>query len=77
MRFPLPRLETAAIRRFLTDPWLWAILAITALAAFLRLYKLTEIPPGIIGDEGLMGINARRILDEGWIGAYVRVGPRR
>ena len=75
MMFPLPRLETAAIRRFLTDPWLWAVLAITALAAFLRLYRLTEIPPGILGDEGLMGINARRILDEGWIGAYVPVGP--
>jgi len=70
----LPRPKVATVRRFLSDPWLWAILAITGLGAFLRLYRLMEIPPGITGDEGWQGINARRILDEGWIGAYVSSG---
>ena len=73
-RLRLPRIEAAAVRRFLANPWLWAVLAVTALAAFLRLYQLADIPPGITGDEGLVGLNARRILDEGWIGAYVTTG---
>ncbi len=49
-----------------------AILAgLAAAAAIVRLVMLEEIPPGIHGDEGWTGIDARRVLDEGWIGPYV------
>ena len=74
VRLRLPRPEAAAARRFFANPWLWAVLAVTALGAFLRLYQLTEITPGIAGDEAWTGINGRRILEEGWIGAYVMNG---
>ena len=74
LRFQLPRPDAATVRRFLADPWLWAVLAVTVLAGFLRLYQLTDIPPGIHGDEAWAGIQANRILDEGWIGAYIRLG---
>jgi 4-amino-4-deoxy-L-arabinose transferase-like glycosyltransferase len=47
------------------------IIAITALAAFLRLWQLGDLPPGLHGDEGWTGIDAHRIMDEGWIGPYV------
>ncbi|MCH8949311.1 MAG: glycosyltransferase family 39 protein [Chloroflexi bacterium] len=49
-----------------------AILAgLAAVAAIVRLVMLEDIPPGIHGDEGWTGIDARRVLDEGWIGPYV------
>ena len=49
-----------------------AILAgLAAAAAVVRLVMLEEIPPGMHGDEGWTGIDARRVLDEGWIGPYV------
>jgi hypothetical protein len=44
---------------------------LTLIAAVPRLVLLTEIPPGLHGDEGWTGIDARRILREGWIGPYV------
>ncbi len=74
LRFQLPRPDAAAVRRFLADPWLWAVLGVTAVGAFLRLYRLTDIPPGVHGDEAWAGIQANRILDEGWIGAYITLG---
>ncbi len=43
----------------------------TAIAAFLRVYRLAELPPGLHGDEALTGLDALRILNEGWIGPYV------
>lgn len=51
----------------------WELLAVvflTALAAFLRIYRLGEIPDGFNGDEAWNGIDALRILDQGWIGVY-------
>ena len=49
-----------------------AILAgLAAVAAIARLVLLEDIPPGLHGDEGWTGIDARRVLDEGWIGPYV------
>jgi 4-amino-4-deoxy-L-arabinose transferase-like glycosyltransferase len=47
------------------------VIAITAVAAALRLWRLGSVPLGLHGDEAWTGIDARRILDEGWIGPYV------
>lgn len=47
------------------------VVCLTALAAILRLYDLMSVPPGFHGDEGLAGLDAQRILDEGWIGPYL------
>ena len=47
------------------------LLALTVLAAVPRLVALADIPPGLHGDEAWTGIDARRVLDEGWIGPYV------
>lgn len=40
------------------------------LGAFLRLYKLDMFPAGFHGDEGWTGIEARRILRDGFIGFW-------
>jgi 4-amino-4-deoxy-L-arabinose transferase-like glycosyltransferase len=47
------------------------IAAITIVAAVLRLWRLGSVPLGLHGDEAWTGLDARRILDEGWIGPYV------
>lgn len=47
------------------------VIAITLVAAALRLWRLGSVPLGLHGDEAWTGIDARRILDEGWIGPYV------
>lgn len=44
-------------------------LCIFTLGAFLRLYHL-DYPLGLHGDEAWTGIEARRILSEGWIGIW-------
>ncbi len=66
-------------RRSRQNTWAWAgrnhweLLAVaflTVAAAFLRVYRLEEIPAGFHGDEALTGIEGLRILQEGWIGPY-------
>ena len=47
------------------------VIALTAGAAVLRLWHLGTVPLGLHGDEAWTGLDARRILDEGWIGVYV------
>ncbi len=47
------------------------VIALTLCAAVPRLVLLTNIPPGLHGDEAWTGLDARRILSEGWIGPYV------
>jgi 4-amino-4-deoxy-L-arabinose transferase-like glycosyltransferase len=47
------------------------VMLITGAAAFIRIYRLAEIPPGLHGDEAWTGLDALRILDEGWIGPYI------
>lgn len=47
------------------------VLAITAFAAGLRLWRLDTVPLGLHGDEAWTGLDARRVLHEGWIGPYV------
>lgn len=46
-------------------------MALTVVAAFLRIYRLADLPPGLHGDEALTGLDALRVIDEGWIGPYV------
>ncbi len=48
------------------------LIGLAAVAASVRLPLLTEIPAGIHGDEAWTGIDAVRVLEEGWIGPYVR-----
>ncbi len=57
--------------------WAWrnrwellALFLLTAAAAFLRIYRLGDIPDGFNGDEAWNGLDALRILDQGWIGVY-------
>jgi 4-amino-4-deoxy-L-arabinose transferase-like glycosyltransferase len=47
------------------------VVAITGLAAAMRVWSLATVPLGLHGDEALTGLDAQRILDEGWIGPYV------
>ena len=63
-------------RQFLSE-WIlrnrWELIAVvllTTVAAFLRVYRLEEIPAGFHGDEAWTGIEGLRILKEGWIGPY-------
>ena len=47
------------------------LVLMTALAATIRIVALTDIPPGLHGDEGLAGIDGQTIMREGWIGPYL------
>lgn len=47
-------------------------LGVMLVAALPRLLELNDLPPGFHGDEAVAGIEARRILDTGPIGAYSR-----
>ena len=44
---------------------------LTVVAGLLRIYGLTDLTRGLHGDEALTGLDALRILEEGWIGPYV------
>ena len=52
---------------------LLAVMFLTIAAAVLRLYRLGDIPSGFHGDEGNFGLEALRILEQGWIGPYSTV----
>src|SRR3989344_2073975 len=41
------------------------ILSVLIIASFLRLYNLTELPPGLYPDEAMNGNNAQEALDTG------------
>ena len=47
------------------------LVALAAIAGSVRLPMLTDIPDGLHGDEAWTGIDAVRVLEEGWIGPYV------
>ena len=47
-----------------------AVILLTMVAAFLRVYRLGDYPAGFHGDEAITGLEAQRILNEGWIGPY-------
>ncbi|MHB8375613.1 MAG: glycosyltransferase family 39 protein [Dehalococcoidia bacterium] len=70
---PATRARTAIGRSFAAHPLALdaaLILAVTAVAAVLRLVKLGQIPYGVHSDEAQVGTDAHRILSEGWIGVY-------
>ncbi len=64
----LPRI-LAALRAARVD--LAIVAAITLLAAVLRIWHLGSVPLGLHGDEAWTGIDARRVLHEGYIGPYL------
>lgn len=71
-RPPGPQEALGAGRR-----WAWqnrqeilAVAAITAVGAFLRLYRLDSIPAGLHGDEALNALRAHAILEGRWAGPY-------
>ncbi|MDZ7727110.1 MAG: glycosyltransferase family 39 protein [Dehalococcoidia bacterium] len=41
-----------------------------AVALVLRIVQLDQLPAGLHGDEAIVGLEAERILREGWIGVY-------
>lgn len=45
---------------------------ILSLAAFFRLYKLSEIPSGLFFDMGMEGLYALKILKEGWFSLHAQ-----
>ena len=47
-----------------------AVAALTMAAALLRTYRVATLPGGLHGDEALTGLDALRVLQEGWIGPY-------
>ena len=49
---------------------LLAVVLLTIAAAVLRIYGLDDILPGVHQDEGDFGLEALRVLEEGWIGVY-------
>ncbi len=53
--------ETSRIMRF-TKRELAFLILIVLMAAFLRLYRLDEVPPGLHGDTAYKGVAAHRIL---------------
>ena len=47
------------------------VVLLTIAAGILRIYRVTEVPGGLHGDEALTGLDALRVVREGWIGPYV------
>jgi len=47
-----------------------AVILLSTMAAFLRIYRLADYPAGFHGDEAWSGLEALRILEEGWIGIH-------
>lgn len=66
----LPRVRLVSVSTD-TARTLACAVAVTALAALIRCLDLGSVPYGLHGDEALTGLDARRILAEGWIGPYV------
>ena len=66
----------AAVRRarMVEREWVLTLgygVLLTLLAAAVRLVAVGDVPFGLHGDEALTGLDAQRVLAEGWIGPYV------
>lgn len=47
-----------------TPAWiLWSLAVVTLVAAFLRLWQLDQLPPGLFFDEAYNGLDARAVAD--------------
>src|SRR5438045_9389623 len=57
------------MRKFIEKYDFWIFVGIFLLGVCLRLYHL-DYPLGLHGDEAWSGIEARRILQTGWIGVW-------
>lgn len=68
LRFRADRLTSAAVAARVDVA---IITSITLLAAVLRIWHLGAVPLGLHGDEAWTGLDARRVLQEGWIGPYL------
>ncbi len=64
-------LATAGERAYAARVELALVAALTLFAAVVRLWDLGTVPLGLHGDEAWTGLDARRVLREGWIGPYV------
>lgn len=66
------RWSGAFLREWALRNWweLIAVLLLTSVGAFLRVYRLEALPSGFHGDEAWTGLEGLRILNEGWIGPY-------
>ena len=64
-----PRQLTGAIVAHRVD--IAIVVALTVVAAALRLWRLGAVPDGLHGDEAWTALDAQRVLREGWIGPYV------
>lgn len=60
------------IKKLLRNEFFW-LTFIAFITIFLRLYRLTEIPPGLTGDEAWTGIDALEVLKNGYLGPYIPV----
>ena len=63
-------------QRLLSRPWLLEVLLVgilTAGALALRLYRLSDIPPGFQGDEGAFGLEAQKIAHGELLGVWTPV----
>ena len=47
-----------------------AVVALAIAAGLVRTYRLATLPGGLHGDEALTGLDALRVLEQGWIGPY-------
>ena len=65
-----PRVLLSARNLWLRWADLIVVVGLTLLAAGLRFWALGDIPQGIHGDEAQVGMDARRVLADGWIGPY-------
>lgn len=67
-----PRRLLATFRDWVRENWpeILAVVAITGVGAFLRLWRLDDIPAGMHGDEALNALRAHAILDGEWAGPY-------
>ncbi len=60
-----------SIKKFLRNKDIILLAIIIVAASVSRIIYLEFIPQGLHGDEGWTGIDAKRILNEGWIGPYI------
>lgn len=71
--FRLPSFELTRIRAAIGAISRKEIIIVTLIvlaAALLRFYQITHLPTGLHGDEAIAGLEARRILRDGYIGPY-------
>lgn len=67
-----PRRLLATFRDWVKENWpeILVVAAITGVGAFFRLYRLDNIPAGMLGDEAWTPLRAQAILDGEWAGPY-------